>query len=93
MIHLLEVGPELSQAQLRKLSRRYAMTGGYELALKSDLTVPELGELVDKYIPELGAYSPDSALRRSNNAYRILKLVVEYPGTPADLRERVEPLL
>lgn len=75
MIHLLEISPELSPAQVKKISRRYAMTGGYELVLQPGLTSIELERLVDLYLPIALEYDRSDARFRSNNAYRILKLV------------------
>jgi hypothetical protein len=83
MIHLLEVSPTISPQQLKKLSRKYAMTGGFELALKQDLSATEL-ELMSKiYIQELLENKKNSpqysdSKCKSSNAFRILKLIIDH---------------
>ena len=79
MIHLLSVGPELTLKQLSKLSRRYAMTGGYELSLEEGLSTEDLSVLIERYIPVLEEYDKEEARYHSSNAYRILNLVSKHP--------------
>ncbi len=75
MIHLLEVHPGLSVAEVAKLARRYAMTGGYELALDSKLSAPGLVELAQIWQTELVNMAGTNAEKRTSNAYRILCLI------------------
>lgn len=89
MIHLLEVGPEIEPGQLKKLSRRLAMTGGYEITLRQDLEVNDLRELIDLHLPELAQYPSGTAEYCSNNSYRILELLLDCPELSVQERERV----
>ena len=93
MIHLLEVSPKLTVKELKKLARRYAMTGGYELALAKNLTVSDLRSLFSIYQEELLAYSDNNTERRSSNAYRILKLVSESDLIDTNLRDQIDRVL
>ena len=89
-IHLLEVKPDMSLRELKKLSRRYAMTGGYELSLPSDLQLADIEKMQALYLPELSEYPSGSAARRSCNAYRILQLLSEHENCPQSLRGSIE---
>ncbi len=89
MIHLLEVGPEIAPGQLKKLSRRLAMTGGYEITLRKDLELNDLRELIDLHLPELSQYPSGTAEYCSNNSYRILELLLDCPELSVQERERV----
>lgn len=87
------VSPEISIKELKKLSRRYAMTGGYEVALKPDLSERDLERLVEMHVPELAAYNKNSSRYRTNNSYRILSLINESPAAGEKLRERLASVL
>jgi len=78
MIHLLEVSADLAPAQLKKLARRYAMTGGFEINLKEDLTEPDLDRLIELYLPELEKYQGTSAERMNSIAASVLRLVQQH---------------
>ena len=93
MIHLLEVGPDIELTVLKKLSRKLAMTGGYEIALRSDLVVDDLRELIDQHLPELKKYPSGTAEYCSNNSYRVLELVAAHPDLPIQEAERVKERL
>lgn len=79
MIHLLEIDPSLSLQEVKKLSRRYAMTGGYELSLAKGLTVADLLELVRLFGPELRLYQSADSQYVASNAFRIISLVRNHP--------------
>lgn len=93
MIHLLEIGPEITEKQLSKLSRRYAMTGGYELCLAEKLTSEDLGLIIERFIPPLEAYERSEARYRSSNAYRILNLVFNHPELTEEQRQTLSSLI
>ena len=93
MIHLLEVSPDLSTAELKKLARKYAMTGGYEISIKPNLTIDELTELVERYSQELESFDKGTSNWRSSNAYRILSLIMHIDAIPDDLHLRIRQLL
>lgn len=93
MIHLLEVYPELSLKELKKLSRRYAMTGGYELALRPGLNKKDLNVLLSLYSPELKSFQPTTTRFKSSNAFRILQLVKKHPCADTELIDIIDSLL
>ncbi len=74
-ITVLEVGPEHTLPALKKLVRRYAMTGGVEIALRQDLVGHELDILVDRFLPELEKERGQGARFFACTAYRVLALV------------------
>lgn len=89
-IHILEVGPETPPVVLKRLARRFAMTGGYELSLQSGLSEKQLIELVELYLPEAQSYPRQDLRYKSNNAYRVLKLLKECENLPAEWRELLD---
>jgi hypothetical protein len=93
MIHLLEVHPELSLKELKKLSRRYAMTGGYELVLRPGLNKKDLNTLLTLYRPELKSYQSATSKFKSSNAFRILLLVKKHPCADTELIDIIDSLL
>ncbi len=93
MIHLLEVGPELDLKSLKKLSRKYAMTGGYELALRQDLTPEQALELYELHLKALSDYSTESSTYFTNNSYRILILLSTAELLPEELCTKLIQLL
>ena len=93
MIHLLEVHPAMSLAELKKLSRRYAMTGGYELSIKDGLEASDLEALIELMAPEVKCFQKLNSEMRSSNAYRILQLVLEHPCVDTVMVKQVEKLL
>lgn len=93
MIHLLTINPELTVKEVQKLSRRYAMTGGYELALEENLTAADLKCLFERYLPVLQEYDPQSSRYFSSNAYRILSLVHRHSELPEEIRNMLESLV
>ena len=82
MIHLIEVSPEITPDKLKKLSRRYAMTGGFEISIKEGISSEELYEIVDIYLPELSDIP-------TSNANRILSLIYTHPLVDNGVRERL----
>ncbi|MCB0328206.1 MAG: hypothetical protein KDD70_01045 [Bdellovibrionales bacterium] len=72
MIHLLVVQPEASVSEVEKLARRYAMTGGFEVALPESLSSSERFQLRAVWEPRLEKYPAGSAARCSSLAGRIL---------------------
>ena len=93
MIHLLEVSPEITVQELKKMARRFAMTGGYELALKNGLSSHELKNLSEIHILDLKNYKKGTSTYRSNNSYRILKLILSHPKTAHDTQEKISSLI
>ena len=93
MIHLLEIGPEHSPAEVKKLLRRYAMTGGVELSLKPDLDEAQLETIVQNFTAELEKQPLGSAERRASSAYRILELACRNPRLMAPTRASIDSLL
>lgn len=89
MIHTLEITPELDVKQVKKLSRRYAMTGGYQLKIKDDLNTKELDLIAERFLVELREYPFQTSEYRACNAYRILRMVLERGG---DLLESSQQL-
>jgi hypothetical protein len=93
MIHILEVSPAMTPAALRKLARKYAMTGGVEIVLQQNLGLADMERLFEIHAPEVERYPRGTALRRSNNGARILMLVREESAASPELRSRIEALL
>ena len=93
MIHLLEVGPEHSPAEVKKLLRRYAMTGGVELSLKPNLDAAQLETIVQNFTAELAEQPLGSAERRASSAYRILELACKNPLLLEPSRASIDSLL
>jgi hypothetical protein len=93
MIHELIVDAELSCKELKKLSRRLAMTGGYELILKEGMSQGELEAIAEIHLAELTGYTPGESRYRSNNSFRILNLLLAHKELPDALRKRVVELL
>lgn len=93
MIHLLVVSPNQTPEQIAKLARRYAMTGGYEVALADNLDDKALEKLIDIYLPFLEQRSKQSMKYRSSNAYRILSLVSKAPEINSESRTRLKDWL
>ena len=89
-IHNLEIGPDVTPTVLKKLSRRYAMTGGYELSLRPGMSSVELGSLADTFMAELSEYSPQDMRYKTCNAYRILRLLGEMAELPQECLERLD---
>lgn len=92
-IHLLEVGPDDTPEGVAKLARRFAMTGGVEIALRRELSGPDLTKITDRFLPQLEEFPPGSAKRRSNHAFRILKLVSEHELADAELQKKLAEVL
>ena len=80
-IHLLLVGPDTEPKALKKQARKYAMTGGYELALQEGLSDADLVEVFQLYVTELEQYPEE--LAPTSNPYRVIRLVLQ--------SERLEP--
>ena len=93
MIHLLEIDPDLEVAQLKKLSRRYAMTGGYEITLKQGLTTEDISVIARRFIPELDTSARGSSAYKTSNAYRILSLILQMEDLDIALKEEVAQYL
>lgn len=93
MIHLLQVSPKLSLKELKKLSRRYAMTGGFEIGLDPEITQEQLKELAEIHLPELQNYSKASATYRSNNSYRILALIQSHPLVQSEVHDMIKEII
>jgi hypothetical protein len=79
--------------ELKKLSRRLAMTGGYEVELASGLNVEDLQQLVEIHLPELESYEKGTTKYRSNNSYRVLNLVSSHPSVSIELSEIIQKIL
>ena len=95
MIHLLEITSELTPPQLRKLARRYAMTGGYEMSIAKGVDKGGLVKIFEMYKSEIPAVSEEmrDSHYRSSNSYRVLRLVCEHEQAPSDLKIEIEKLL
>lgn len=93
MIHILEVSPRHSVSEVTKLTRRYAMTGGVELALPREVSVEELSDLANIWIPELENMPGSVGEKRTTNAYRILELVKESPLATSETRTVINNIL
>lgn len=93
MIHLLEIGPELDLKKIKKLARRYAMTGGYEVALRDGLSADELLQLIDLHLPEALQLDPNDLRFQASNAYRVLKLVRAHPDLSSEAASRLDEQL
>ena len=93
MIHILEISPKLEIEQLKKLSRRYAMTGGYELSLEQGLSADDLELLFERYSVELKKYTPGTSAWYSNNAFRVLDLLRSDLKTSEKVRDKVNEFL
>lgn len=93
MIHILEVSPKHSVAEVMKLTRRFAMTGGVELALPREASVEELAELANLWIPELTGVPGNNHEKRTSNAYRILELIKDSPITAEDTRASINSII
>lgn len=74
MIHLLEVHPDSEIEQLKKLGRKLAMTGGYEVALKEGFHKTDWSGLRNNLLREREKYSSDSEWC-SSIAGRIINLI------------------
>lgn len=88
-IHLLELVPGQSAAEARKLQRRYAMTGGVEISLKSDLTAKDLKEIAQVYLSEIQKFVPGTSEYRSNLAARALTLLLNHPRIAPEDKARI----
>jgi hypothetical protein len=93
MIHILEVSPKHSVTEVMKLTRRYAMTGGVEIALPRECSVEELADLANMWIPEFSNMPGMPHEKRTSNAYRILELVKESPAVSSEIKASIETLL
>ena len=91
MIHLLEIGPEITASQARKTARRLAMTGGFEIGLREGLSEPELTLIIERFAPELEAFDANAAQRRSSTAFRILQAAAARSASAAN-REKLKQL-
>lgn len=86
MIHLIEVTAETTPEGLKKLSRKKAMTGGFELQLARHLSGEQLRELVERFSGVLAEYRMGTSEFRSSNAYRVLAQAIGHPEASAELR-------
>ena len=93
MIHLLEVGPTLTVADLKKLSRKYAMTGGYELSVPHGLSKQALVAIATTFGPELELFESKNSAYYASNAFRILSLILEHPLADEEVRSFVTKFL
>lgn len=75
MIHLLKIGPASTIQEIKKLARRYAMTGGYEVELEDDLSQVQLLELRRVYEAELDLI--ELAKKKTSIAGRVIGLLQE----------------
>lgn len=80
----------MSIEDTRKLARRLAMTGGYEVRLRPGMEEGELALLCALWVPELKSFPEDNSERRSSLVYRILRSVLNEDALTADWRERLE---
>lgn len=78
MIHSLEIDKSTTPKGLKKLARRYAMTGGYELKLSPELSLKDVERLAQAFLEELTSYSEfrGSARFKASNPYRVLLLIL-----------------
>ena len=79
MIKALEIDCSIDPPRLKKLARRYAMTGGFELVLKEGLSADELEQISNTFIAEVRSSDLSPARRRTANAYRVLDLIRSHP--------------
>ena len=79
--------------ETRKLARKLAMTGGYEVKLDAQLQLEELGILVDKWSPELENYERGSKAFASSIAARVLKEICSHPTASSELIDKVTSLI
>lgn len=93
MIHTLEISPEMSLKEIKKLARRYAMTGGYEVLLAEGLKTVDLFKLFETHAEELKLYSPKSSTYRSNNSYRVLALIKKHPLVTRELISKLNDII
>lgn len=93
MIHLLEIDAQSRPAEVRKFMRRYAMTGGVELALRQGLKQEDLHTIAEVFAGDLGLGGEFKAAWRTGSSYRILKLVRAHPAAPDALLLTLEDLL
>lgn len=93
MIHLLEINLALSAKEVSKLARRYAMTGGYEIALAQELSDDELSRIASLWKDELKGMNVPVNEMRTSNAYRILSLIRDDIRTPQVTRQELSQIL
>lgn len=93
MIHLLEITSEIAPPELKKLSRKLSMTGGYELALKPGQTSSQLERIVEVYKEELPESERGKYVFRTSNAYQILNLVFQEKEASEGLKSEIKTIL
>ena len=89
----LAVDPSWSYEELNKRARKLAMTGGFELALPEGIGESGLLKLIDTYLPELLCYDPGQLTYKSNNAFRVLELVIAHAEMPESKRAELTEAL
>ncbi len=80
----------MTPEETAKLSRRHAMTGGYEIALKEDLKSDDLVKIFDIWSSELKNYTKRDSELFSSNVWRILKLIEGSNSSPSSLRAQIQ---
>ncbi|MDZ4787057.1 MAG: hypothetical protein SGJ02_13370 [bacterium] len=93
MIHLLEITPEHSPEKVAKQARKFAMTGGYEVALKTDLKDSDYFKIFEIWSSELRNLQSKSSEMLSSNAWRILDLLGKSAFVPQKLKQQVETFM
>lgn len=88
-IHILALEEVTQPAELYKLARRYAMTGGYEIVVGDNLTTDELTRLVDIYSGELMRYPAGTSARQASLAYRLLSGIKLHKNCTSQLEKQV----
>lgn len=83
----------MSLKEIKKLARRYAMTGGYEIELSQDLSDEQINQLAEIHIPELANYQKGNSTFRSNNSFRILEIIYANPSIRPELSEKIKEIL
>lgn len=93
MIHSLIIDSAMDLRQLKKLTRKYAMTGGVEFELGSELAQENIPELIKELREDLMRYADEPLRRKTSTAFRVLDLFSQDERFSADFREGIRLLL
>ncbi|MCB0338899.1 MAG: hypothetical protein KDD53_04805 [Bdellovibrionales bacterium] len=95
MIETLKIDSEMTPTRLKKLARKLAMTGGYELEIDNSLSKAQITCLAERFLIEAlsKSYAKKYKFHTASNAERILELLLQNPITPSSVVAKIKQTL
>lgn len=86
-VALIEIDRETTAQSLKKAARRYAMTGGFELGLKPELSTEDLEILAKRFVAAIEALPGTVSERKNSNLGRVLTLIEAHPNASEETKQ------